>query len=153
MEPEPVTTNHPPNDAPEGFPAEPDRGEGPSDTRTILLVDDEPDVLFSIKLVLERSPMGLQVVTAASGAEGLDVLRRRRVDLIISDFKMPGMNGIEFLLQAHQMRPDVPRVMFTAYADADLARRAVADAFVQEFLSKALPSRELLEKVEAILGD
>ena len=73
--------------------------------RTILLVDDEPDILLSIKVLLERSPMGLEVVTASSGAEGLEVLRSREVDLVISDFKMPGMDGIEFLMQAHQLKP------------------------------------------------
>ncbi|HUR24455.1 MAG TPA: response regulator [Candidatus Thermoplasmatota archaeon] len=127
---------------------DPDQGK-----RTILVVDDEPDILFSIKLLLERSPKGLQVVTAASGVEGLDVLRSRDIDLIVSDFKMPGMDGIEFLLQAHQLKPDVPRVMFTAYADAELARRAVAEAFVQGFLAKTMPPRELVQRVEAILGD
>ena len=118
---------------------------------TILLVDDEPDILLSIKLLLERSPQVRQVITASSGAEGLAALRSADVDLVISDFKMPGMDGIEFLLQVHEMRPDLPRVMFTAYADADLARRAVAEAFVREFLSKTLPPRELVQKVEAIL--
>ena len=121
---------------------------------TILLVDDEPDILLSIKVLLERSPKGLKVVTASSGPEGLQVLRSGEpVDLVISDFKMPGMDGIEFLMQAHRLKPDLPRVMFTAYADAGLARRAVAEAFVREFLPKTLPSRDLVQKVEALLGD
>ena len=125
----------------------------PSDPppRTILLVDDEPDILLSIKLLLERSPKGLKVITASSGPEGLEIVRSTHLDLVISDFKMPGMDGIEFLMQTHQLKPEVPRVMFTAYADAELARRAVTKAFVQEFVAKSLPPRELVKKVEALL--
>lgn len=129
---------------------EPDPMTAP--THTILLVDDEPDVLNSVKLVLERSPQGIRVVTASSGAEGLEVLRGTPVDLVISDFKMPGMDGIEFLVQVRTLHPDLPRVMFTAYADEELARRAVAEAFVSDFLPKTLASREMVQKIEALLA-
>ena len=120
---------------------------------TILLVDDEPDILASIKLLIERSPRGIKVITASSGAQGLEILRNTPVDLVISDFKMPGMDGIEFLVQARALCPGLPRVMFTAYADEKLARRAVTEAFVRDFLPKTLASRELVHKVEALLAD
>lgn len=119
----------------------------------ILLVDDEPDILSSLKLLIERSPRGITVLTATSGAKGLEVLRSTPVDLVISDFKMPGMDGIEFLAKARALRPDLPRVMFTAYADEKLARRAVTEASVTDFLPKTLASRDLVAKIEALLGD
>ena len=122
-------------------------------SRTILVVDDEPDILSSIKLVLERPPHAFKVVTASSGAQGLDVLAATPVDLIISDFKMPGMDGIAFLVQARQMRPGLPSVMFTAYADEALAQRARAEASVRCCLSKNLASKELVAKVQALLDD
>ena len=81
----------------------------------------------------------------------MEVLRSEHVDLVISDYKMPGMDGIEFLVKANELKPDLPRVMFTAYADAELARRAVAEAFVREFIPKTLPPRELVQKVEALV--
>ena len=118
---------------------------------TILIVDDEPDILSSLKLLIERSPRGIKVITASSGAEGLEVLRTTLVDLVISDFKMPGMDGIQFLVLARALRPDLPRVMFTAYADEKLARRAITEAFVSDFLPKTLASRELVSKVETLL--
>lgn len=119
----------------------------------ILLVDDEPDILSSLKLLIERSPRGITVLTATSGTKGLEVLRSTPVDLVISDFKMPGMDGIEFLAKARALQPDLPRVMFTAYADEKLARRAVTEASVTDFLPKTLASRDLVAKIEALLGD
>lgn len=119
---------------------------------TVLLVDDEPDILSSIKLVLGRSKKGVDVLTASSGAEGLEILANKHVDLLISDFKMPVMDGIEFLAKARELRPEVPRIMFTAYADAELAQRAVTAAFVIDFISKTLAGRELVAKVESHLA-
>lgn len=119
---------------------------------TVLLVDDEPDILGSIKLVLERSKKGVDVLTASSGAEGLEILANKHVDLLISDFKMPVMDGIEFLAKSRELRPEVPRIMFTAYADAELAQRAFTTAFVIDFLPKTLAGRELVAKVESLLA-
>lgn len=144
-----TTTNPPTPDAaiPSGDPA----GGHPAPRWTVLLVDDEPDILDSIQLLLERSKKGVHVVTASSGPEALRLLGEADFDLLISDFKMPVMDGIEFLGKARELRPDLPRVMFTAYADADLARRAFTEAFVSDFLPKTLAPKQLVEKVEALL--
>lgn len=120
---------------------------------TILLVDDEPDILGAIQLVLERSKKGMKVLTASSGPEALQILGKTRLDLLISDFKMPVMDGIAFLAQARELRPELPRVMFTAYADAELSRRAFAEASVVDFLPKTMAPKELVEKVEALLAE
>jgi len=117
----------------------------------ILVVDDEGDVLESFKALLEESMPGVRVLTATSGRTGIEILERERVDLIMSDFKMPGMDGIEFLVQARRIRPSLPRVMFTAFADDELARKALADAFVSEFLSKGTEPTEMLRRVAQLL--
>lgn len=144
-----TTPNHPtPGAAPPAGPA-----ADPDPRWTVLLVDDEPDILSSVQLVLERSKKGLKVLTASSGAEGLELLGSRHIDLLISDFKMPVMDGIEFLAKARELRPELPRVMFTAYADSDLARRAFTEAFVSDFLPKTLGSSQLVAKVEALLAE
>lgn len=124
-----------------------------SGARTILLVDDEPDILASIKLLLERPPQSFRVVTASSGAQALQVLQDVPIDLVISDFKMPGMDGIAFLVQARKRWPDLPRVMFTAYADEALAQRARTEAGVVGFLAKTLGSKDLVATVNAYLGE
>jgi DNA-binding NarL/FixJ family response regulator len=117
----------------------------------ILLVDDEPDVLASIKTLAESSIDGLKVITATSGRIGLELLDRERIDVIVSDFKMPGMDGIEFLYQCRRHQPRIPRVMLTAFGNEDLARRAVVDAFVSSFLSKGADPEEIVAGVAKLL--
>ncbi|HUR64437.1 MAG TPA: response regulator [Candidatus Thermoplasmatota archaeon] len=117
----------------------------------ILVVDDEPDVLSSFKQLLEQSMPGVKVITTTSGRNGIDILERERVDLVMSDFKMPGMDGIEFLVQARRIRPGLPRIMFTAFADEELSRRAISEAVVNDFLSKNVDPGQMVLKVEALL--
>jgi response regulator RpfG family c-di-GMP phosphodiesterase len=118
---------------------------------SILLVDDEPDILESFRAVVEASLPGTEVLTALSGRDGLAVLAMRKVDLILSDFKMPGMDGIEFLVRAGKLHPTVPRAMYTAFADDELRRRAIAEAGVDAFMSKSLDLAGLVARVKALL--
>ena len=117
----------------------------------ILVVDDELDVRNSLTQLLEQSLPGTKVLAASSGRVGLDILEHERVDLVMSDHKMPGMDGIEFLVQVRRMRPQLPRMMFTAFADKALAQRAVAEALVSDFLAKNLTPAQTVGKVEALL--
>ena len=115
--------------------------------RTLLLVDDEPDVLSSVAEVLERGIAGLEVITASSGRAGLAILDRRPVDLIVSDFKMPGMDGLEFLYQCGLNHPRIPRAILTAYMTDDLPRQAKAGTEVAAYLSKASEPSTLVDWV------
>src|ERR1051326_9030721 len=118
---------------------------------TMLAVDDEPDVLAGFAMLLEET-LGVRVVTAPSGAEGLKVLARTPVDLVISDYRMPGMDGCAFLERAHRIAPEVPLLMVTAYPDSELERRA-GRIPVRGFLSKALDPGDLVEEVRHALAD
>lgn len=113
--------------------------------RTILVVDDEEDARQSLRDTLERGLRGVRVLTAASAAEGLAVLRSEPVDLVVSDYRMPGTNGLDFLLEVSKARPRLPRVMITAYPDLDLAVRAINDAGIDCFLTKPLEPEDVLE--------
>lgn len=118
----------------------------------ILLVDDEPDVLVSLQLVIESSIPGTKVLAVDSGRKALDALSTERIDVILTDFKMPGMDGIEFLYQARKAYPHIPRIMLTAFADDDLVRRAIADSFVDAFIPKMVSPEDLLARVSKFLN-
>lgn len=117
----------------------------------ILVVDDEPDLLESLKELLEDCIPGLTVHTASSGAEGLEVLERETVELVVSDFRMPGMDGITFLREARERHPGVARILLTAYPDKQLAKQATEEAMVETFMTKPPRMDELLAAVNAAL--
>lgn len=117
----------------------------------LLLVDDEPDILEAVADLVEHELPNVKVLRATSGREGLDVLQSERIDGIISDFRMGGMDGLEFLRIARQCHPGIPRVMMTAYPDPELRRLARHEAKVQSFLSKLTGPEELLDRVCTML--
>lgn len=119
--------------------------------RRLLVVDDEPDILRSVKAYLEGA-LGIEVLTATSGLDGLALLRASPVDLVISDFLMPGMNGLQFLAAAMELRPGVPRIMLTAFPDLDLVAKALRQAGISMFLIKPIQPAALEEAVLRELG-
>lgn len=119
----------------------------PSRPWILLLVDDEPDILEAVGDFVEHELPGVKVLRAASGREGLGVLQDERVDGIIADFNMAGMDGIEFLVIARQCHPTIPRVMLTAHPDPSLKMLAREDAAVKAFLPKTGDPDELIDRV------
>lgn len=111
---------------------------------TLLLVDDEKDVLDSVQDLLESEIPGLRVVPASSGQDGLRRLDQGRIDLVVSDFRMPNMDGLEFLYQCGLKHPRVPRVILTAFSIDDVANRAQPDAGIAAFLSKTSDPKDLV---------
>lgn len=119
----------------------------------VLLVEDEPDVLHSLQELLERSLEGVEVRGVENGAAGLEALRKEPVDLIITDYKLPGMNGLEFLDEAAKLAPGVQRILITAFPDLKLAIRAINEASVEHFLTKPFQSRQVVNIVRAVLSE
>jgi response regulator RpfG family c-di-GMP phosphodiesterase len=120
-------------------------------TQIVLVVDDEADILESLKDLLERSLNNLKVVTAESGPAALRILKSEPVDLIVTDYKMPVMNGLEFLSEAIKITPATPRVLITAFPDLELAIKAINDAQIENFSTKPLEPEAIVEVVRAIL--
>ena len=96
---------------------------------TLPCVDDEANILSPLRRLFR--PHGYKVLVAGGGVEGLEMLAGEHVDLIISDMRMPGMDGATFLAEARQRYPDTVRLLLTGYADMDstiaaISRRAPA---------------------------
>ncbi|MBW3583178.1 MAG: response regulator [Euryarchaeota archaeon] len=119
--------------------------------KVLLFVDDDPDFLALMEIYLNESLPSVEMLHAPSGEAALETLRTRHVDMILSDFRMPRMDGIEFLAHARESHGNIPLVLFTTYPDTDLLRRAREEAGVQEFYSKDLPPEALVRKIEAAL--
>jgi thioredoxin reductase (NADPH) len=108
----------------------------------ILLVDDDPNVLAAVaRDLLPRYGEHYRILRADSGAAALETLRQLKlrndpVALLVVDQRMPGMTGVEFLTAAIQIFPDVKRVLLTAYADTEVAIRAINDVQLDYYLLK-----------------
>jgi len=109
----------------------------------ILLVDDEPMVTQALSLFLELES-DYEVVTSGSGAEALERFSDGPVDVVVSDFLMPGMNGLELLAEIARRDPDVPRLMLTGYADKANAIKAINEVGLFQYLEKPLENEQFL---------
>ncbi|MFC1782805.1 response regulator transcription factor [Planctomycetota bacterium] len=117
----------------------------------IFVVDDEPQVCKAISRILQQK----YKVTSFESAEACLVRLRAsacKCNLLISDFKMPGMNGIELLLKVKRIRPRLKVLLITGYGDVSLAVRAMK-AGARDFIEKPLHRDKLLEAAESALGE
>lgn len=121
--------------------------------QTILIVDDEDDIREAIARTLQAYLEDVVVEQAASGPKALEFLETHPVDLILTDYRMPLMTGLEFLAKARAVAPNVPRIMLTAYPDLDLAIRALNEEHILNFITKPIQSETLLQVVSGALTE
>lgn len=100
---------------------------------TLLLVDDEPAVLKSLQRVFQDD---YNVLAAESGDEALLILEKEQVHLVVSDFRMPGMDGLQLLRKVKERWPETIRVMLTGYADVDVVMDDISSGVIYRFISK-----------------
>ncbi len=110
-------------------------------TRTLLLVDDEENILAALKRLLRRD--GYHIITANSAAEGLQRLAENEVDVILSDQRMPGMTGVEFLRRAKELYPDTVRMVLSGYTELQSIIDAVNEGAIYKFLTKPWDDQRL----------
>jgi len=111
--------------------------------RTVLFVDDEQPIRNAIeRMYLERDD--IRCLFAASGQEGLRIVAEEEVWVVVSDYLMPGMRGIEFLSKVKAIRPDTVRIMMTAYADLSIAIDAINKSEAYRFITKPWNNQELI---------
>ncbi len=114
--------------------------------KVVLCVDDEENVLFALQR--EMSRVADRVLIAQSGEEGLDILGAEDVSVVISDMRMPEMEGAEFLKHVRQGWPDIYRIMLTGYADLSTITAGVNEGEIHRFLAKPWDSQALRVAVE-----
>jgi diguanylate cyclase (GGDEF)-like protein len=114
--------------------------------RTLLLVDDESNILSAVKRLLR--PDNYHVLTANSGKEGLEILARHEVDVIMSDQRMPGMTGVEFLGIAKGLYPDTVRIVLSGYTELQSVTDAVNEGAIYKFLMKPWEDSQLRAHIE-----
>lgn len=114
---------------------------------TILCVDDEENILSSLKRMLGLN--GYKVFTANSGAHGLEILPNNSIDIIISDMRMPEMNGVQFLKNAREILPLSINILLTGYSDLNEAIAAVNEGGIYRYLNKPWNENELLETLRS----
>jgi len=117
---------------------------------TVLFVDDEQPILSALeRMYIERDDV--HCLFAASGQEGLEIMEREEVWVVVSDYLMPTMRGIEFLAKVKARWPQTIRIMMTAYADLSIAIDAINKSEAFRFVTKPWNNQELMEVVDEAL--
>ncbi len=108
--------------------------------RPILYVDDNEDHLALFKRSFESH---YDIYLAGSGAEAIEVLRRRNIQLVLSDQRMPGMTGVQLFEAIQSEYPDPIRMILTSYTDIDAIIRAINAGRIYRYISKPWDDRQL----------
>ena len=125
------------------------RGKG---NEKILLVDDEVELVESGIRVMKW--MGYQVEGATNPTEALDMIREqsRRFDLIISDFSMPQMNGIQLAEEIKRINPGIPIILLTGYS-SDVPKKQIKPGLINGFITKPISKNQLAAAIRKVLDE
>ncbi len=116
---------------------------------TVLVVDDEEAIRELMVTALASKTRS--VLTAGSGDEALEIVRRSEVDLVLLDLAMPGMNGVDTFREIHSLRPALPVIIVTAYPDSDLMAKAL-EIGPFTMISKPVDLAQIQKTVDRIVG-
>ena len=116
----------------------------------VLFVDDEPSVLSAMKRVFRGQ--GFEIMTVESGKEGLELLEISPVDLVISDMRMPEMDGAQFLEQVFACWPETKRILLTGYADTTSTIAAINQGKIWRYIAKPWDDAELILTAQQALA-
>ena len=116
-----------------------------ADRPRLLFVDDEQRVLNSMRIMFRRQ---FDLFLASAGAEALDIVRDKDIDVIVADHRMPKMTGVEVLSKVRSLSPRTVRILLTGYADLDAVEGSINDSEVFRFLTKPCAPQQLRETIE-----
>ena len=115
------------------------------DRPRLLFVDDEQRVLNSMRIMFRRQ---FDLFLASHGAEALDIVRDKNIDVIVADHRMPKMTGVEVLSKVRSLSPRTVRILLTGYADLDAVEGSINESEVFRFLTKPCAPQQLRETIE-----
>jgi response regulator RpfG family c-di-GMP phosphodiesterase len=120
-----------------------------SPAATLLLVDDEPSILSALRRLFRQQ--GYRTLTAEGGEAGLELARNESIDLVISDMRMPGMDGAQFLQRMRQHKPDTVRILLTGYADISSTIAAINGGQIHRYIAKPWDDNDIVVVVREAL--
>jgi DNA-binding NtrC family response regulator len=115
----------------------------------ILVIDDEVDMLMLIRMIIEDNT-DYDVETTNSPTEGIKLLKENDFDLVITDLKMPGMDGIELFDEFRELRPEVPVIIITAYGSTETAEEALNKG-IADFITKPFRKDSIIFTMKRVL--
>lgn len=121
-----------------------------SDKR-ILIVDDELIIRNMVEFCLSGLGIGFEITTAADGNLALNQIKEQTIDLLVTDYSMPGMTGLQLIEETRRISPSTMSVLMTGL-DSDELREAITQAQLDGFLAKPFNISKLLELVDQLLG-
>ncbi len=119
--------------------------------KTILIADDERNLLLSLSEGLRFYDSNFTVITAENGQLAMDVLNSRRVDLLVTDLKMPAADGFDLLADALKKHPRLPVIVMTAFSNPDIERKLRAFG-ITDYLEKPVEFMDIAETVSCVLN-
>ena len=123
--------------------------EKPQDTHNLLIVDDEAVIREGMRRILSTD--GYHVETSASGRPAIEKIQEQDFDVVITDLKMPGMDGIEVLKTIKILQPEVPVIIITGYSTVDTAVDAMKNGAF-DYIAKPFTSDLILDKVRKAIA-
>ncbi len=115
----------------------------------ILVIDDELDMLMLLRMIIEDNT-DYEVDTTNNPSEALKMLTERDYDLVISDLKMPGMDGVELFDELREIKPGIPAIIITAYGSTETADEALKKG-VADFITKPFRKDRILFTISRVL--
>lgn len=119
------------------------------DKGRVLIVDDEPTILSGLSELFGQE---YAVFTSGSAEGALPLLGREHIEVVVSDYKMPGMDGLSFLIEVKRRHPEIVRILMSAYADMQLVIRAMNEGEVHRFIAKPYKTSELRTMLQECTG-
>jgi len=117
----------------------------------VLAVDDEPGILKSLERLFHSEQMEFH--TALGGTKAIEMMEKQTYDLVLSDMRMPDMDGAELLNRVYDFNPESIRMLISGYSDHDLVIKAINEGHVHAFIEKPWNNAQLVSRVKAALAE